>query len=158
MSWYPHANKLLQKRTIFNEAINMHSRGPVEQHFYVWEPHCGCCLQAKKVQFYTPLVGGQRSNKYAFWRANVAIKMKNVLVPPCSILLNYISWKFNMKMFLTLFGPGFSYHLKVQEGALVTPPPYDLKNHASYRNETCTVIVLLKAYQNTLRNFQKSGL
>ena len=36
---YPHANKLLQKCVIFNEAINMHSRGPVEQHFYIWEPH-----------------------------------------------------------------------------------------------------------------------
>ena len=36
---YPHANKLLQKRVIFNEAINMHTRGPAEQHFYVWEPH-----------------------------------------------------------------------------------------------------------------------
>ena len=35
----------------------------------------------------TPLVGGQRSNKYAFWRANIAIKKENVLVPPCSILL-----------------------------------------------------------------------
>ena len=24
-----------------NGAINMHSRGPTKQHFYVWEPHCG---------------------------------------------------------------------------------------------------------------------
>ena len=35
----------------------------------------------------TPLVRGQRSNKYAFWRANVAIKKENGLIPPCSILL-----------------------------------------------------------------------
>ena len=34
---YPHANKLLQKCVIFNKAINMHSREPAEQHFYVWE-------------------------------------------------------------------------------------------------------------------------
>ena len=40
----------------------------------------------------TPLVRGQRSNKYAFWRANVAIKMENNLIPPCSILLPRI-WK-----------------------------------------------------------------
>ena len=39
MSWYPHANKLLQKCVIFNEVINMYSRGPVEQHFSVWKPH-----------------------------------------------------------------------------------------------------------------------
>ena len=51
MSWYPHANKLLEKCVIFNKAINMHSRGLTEQHFYVWEPHCGCCLQAKNVRF-----------------------------------------------------------------------------------------------------------
>ena len=25
----------------FNKAINMHSRGSTEQHFYIWEPHCG---------------------------------------------------------------------------------------------------------------------
>ena len=35
--WYPHANKLLQKCVIFNKAINLHSRGPTEQYFYVWE-------------------------------------------------------------------------------------------------------------------------
>ena len=35
----PPANKLLQKCAIFNEAINMHSRGLAEQHFYIWEPH-----------------------------------------------------------------------------------------------------------------------
>ena len=90
MVLYPHANKLLQKCEIFHEAINMNSRGPAEQHFYVWEPHCGCCLWAKKVQFYTPLVGGQQSNKYAFWRANIAIKKENGLIPPCSIPLGHI--------------------------------------------------------------------
>ena len=36
---YLHAIKLLQKFAISNEAINMHSRGPVEQHFFVWQPH-----------------------------------------------------------------------------------------------------------------------
>ena len=40
----PPANKLLQKCVIFNKAINLHSRGPTEQHFYVWEPHRRCCL------------------------------------------------------------------------------------------------------------------
>ena len=89
MCWYPHAIKLLQKCVIFNEAINLHSRGPTEQHFYVWEPHCGCLHKVKKVQFYTPLVGGQRSHKYAFQRVNAAINLEIVLVPPCSILLGF---------------------------------------------------------------------
>ena len=44
MSWYPSANKLLQKCVIFNKAINLHSRGLTEQYSYVWEPHRGCCL------------------------------------------------------------------------------------------------------------------
>ena len=44
LRWYPHAIKLLQKCVIFNEAINMHYRVPTEQHFYAWEPHCGCRL------------------------------------------------------------------------------------------------------------------
>ena len=37
------SNELLQKFVIFNKAINLHSRGPTEQYFYVWEPHRGCC-------------------------------------------------------------------------------------------------------------------
>ena len=48
MSWYPHAIKLLQKWVIFNEAINLHSRGPTEQHLYVLEPHRGCLHNLKK--------------------------------------------------------------------------------------------------------------
>ena len=44
MSWYPPANKLLQKCVIFNKAINLDSRGLTEQYSYVWEPHRGCCL------------------------------------------------------------------------------------------------------------------
>ena len=32
----------------FNKAINMHSRGPTEQHFYVWEPHCGYLHKVKR--------------------------------------------------------------------------------------------------------------
>ena len=72
---YPHANKLLQKCVIFNKAINVYPRGPVEQHFMF-----GSLIM-------TPLVRGQRSNKYAFWRANIAIKKENGLIPPCSILL-----------------------------------------------------------------------
>ena len=48
----------------------------------------------------TPLVGGQQSNKYAFWRANVAIKKENGLVPPCSILLPGVGF------WLVFRGPG----------------------------------------------------
>ena len=36
MSWYPHATKLLhhiEKCVISNKAINIHYRGPTEQHF-----------------------------------------------------------------------------------------------------------------------------
>ena len=87
MSWYPRVNKLLQKCVIFNEAINMHSRGPAEQHFYIWEPHHGCLHKVKKVSWGPLIKEGQRSHKYAFDRANGAIKMENVLVPPCFILL-----------------------------------------------------------------------
>ena len=47
-AWYPYAIKLLQKCAIFNEAINMHSRGPTEQHFLIWEPHRGCLHKVKK--------------------------------------------------------------------------------------------------------------
>ena len=65
----------------------MHSRGPTEQHFYVWESHCGCLHKAKKVRWYPLIKKGQRSHKYAFLRANGAIKMKIVLVPPFTILL-----------------------------------------------------------------------
>ena len=46
-AWYPHAIILLhhtEKYSISNKAINMHSRGPTEQYFYVWEPHCGYLL------------------------------------------------------------------------------------------------------------------
>ena len=54
-SWYPHAIQLLQKWVIFNEAINLHSRGPTEQHLYVLEPHRGCLQKLKKVSYYPQL-------------------------------------------------------------------------------------------------------
>ena len=45
VSWVQmHSKLMLQKCVIFNKAINMHSRGPTEQYFYVWESRCGCCL------------------------------------------------------------------------------------------------------------------
>ena len=87
MHWYPHPIKLLQKCAIFNEAINMHFRGPMEQHFYIWEPHRGCLNKVKKVRWYPLIREGQQSHKYAFWRVNIAIEMKIALVPPCSVLL-----------------------------------------------------------------------
>ena len=31
-----------------NKAINIHSRGPTEQHFYVWEPCCGYLDKVKR--------------------------------------------------------------------------------------------------------------
>ena len=63
MRWYPHANKLLQKCVIFNKAMNLHSRGPTEQYFYVWESHCGCLHKVKKV-CWCPFIGeGQQSHK-----------------------------------------------------------------------------------------------
>ena len=87
MCWYPHTNKLFQKCVIFNETINLHSRGSTEQHFYVWEPRCGCLHKVKKVCWYSLIKEGQRSHKYAFLRVNLTIKWKIVLVPPCTILL-----------------------------------------------------------------------
>ena len=63
LCWYRHANKLLQKCVIFNKAINLHSRGPTEQHFYVWELHRGCLHKVKKV-CWCPFIGeGQQSHK-----------------------------------------------------------------------------------------------
>ena len=62
MSWYPHANKLLQKWVIFDEAINLHSRGPMEQHLYIWEPHHGCLHKVKKVSWCPLIKEGQRSH------------------------------------------------------------------------------------------------
>ena len=102
MPWYPHAIKLLHhiknalvtpsyqiapKMCDFQRSHKMHSRGPTEQHFYVWEPRCGYLHKAKKVRWYPLIKEGQRSHKYAFWGVNVAIKMKIALVPPCSMLL-----------------------------------------------------------------------
>ena len=40
-SWY-------KVKCDFNKAINMHSRGPTEQHFYVWEPRCGYLHKVKR--------------------------------------------------------------------------------------------------------------
>ena len=76
MRRYPHANKLLQKMCDSIKAINMHSRGPTEQYFYTWEPHRGYLHKVKKCP-------GTPSLK----RANGAIKMENVPVPPFTILL-----------------------------------------------------------------------
>ena len=73
MSWYPHANKLLQKWVIFNEAINLHSRGPTEQHLYVLEPHHGYLHKVKNVSW-CPLIKESH---------HLAIILENVLVPPC---------------------------------------------------------------------------
>ena len=64
----------------FNKAINMHSRGQTEQHFYVWEPRCGYLLKVEKVSLCHLIEEGHR----------FAIILETVLVPPSSILLgNY---------------------------------------------------------------------
>ena len=65
----PHADKLLhhtEECVISNNAINMHSRGPTEQHFCALEPHRGCLHKVKKVCSYPLLKRGQRNHKYAF--------------------------------------------------------------------------------------------
>ena len=71
--------------------------------------------------------------------------VKNILgghhAPPCQIGL-------------TLFRPGFFYRLKVQEGVFRDPLMISGTIKASPM-KLCTVIVLLKTYQNTKRNFQK---
>ena len=48
------------------KAINMHSRGPTEQYFYVSEPHRGCLHKVKKVRWYPLIKKGQQSRKCAF--------------------------------------------------------------------------------------------
>ena len=98
MCWYPHTNKLLQKCVIFNEAINLYSRGSTEQHFYVWEPRCGCLRKVKKCAG-TPSLKrgngainmhsrGQHCHKNGNCSgtpmlSNCSIILKNVLVLPC---------------------------------------------------------------------------
>ena len=68
MSWYPHAIKLLhiEKCVISNKAINMHSRGLMEQFFGVLEPHRGCLHKVKKVRWYPLIKEDKQSHKYAF--------------------------------------------------------------------------------------------
>ena len=58
---------------------------------------------------------------------------------------------------LTLFRPGFFYRLKVQGGSLGT---FLMISGTIKTNpmKLCTVIVLLKTYQKTKRNFQKYEL
>ena len=60
----------------FNGSIkflqNLHSRGSIKQHFYVWEPCCGYLLKVKKKVSWCPLIEeGHR----------LAIILENVLVP-----------------------------------------------------------------------------
>ena len=55
-----------EKYSISNKAINMHSRGPTEQYFYVWEPYHGYLDKVKKVRWYPLIKKGQQSHKYAF--------------------------------------------------------------------------------------------
>ena len=38
---------------------NLHSRGPTKQHFYVWEPRCGCLHKVKRAN---------GANEFAFKR------------------------------------------------------------------------------------------
>ena len=78
----------------FNGSIkllqNLHSRGSMKQHFYVWEPRCGYLLKVKKVSWCPLTEGGHR----------LAIILENVLVPPTPILLflfviPFICWQIN---------------------------------------------------------------
>ena len=60
---------------------------------------------------------------------------------------------------LTIFKPGFFYRLKVQGvGGIFRDPLMISGTIKASPMKLCTVIVLLKAYQNTKRNFQKSDL
>ena len=57
-----------KKCAISNKAINMHSRGPIEQYFCVLEPHHGCLHKVKKMSWYPPLIKeGQRSHNIGKW-------------------------------------------------------------------------------------------
>ena len=70
MCWYPHANELLhhiEKCVISNNAINMHSRWPTEQHFCALEPHHGCLHKVKEVCSYPLIKKGQWSHNIGKW-------------------------------------------------------------------------------------------
>ena len=56
----------LRKLPIFGRAINMQSRRPTEQCFYIWKPLHGCLHKVKKVHRYPLIRKDQQSNKYAF--------------------------------------------------------------------------------------------
>ena len=45
----------------------MHSRGPTEQHFYIWEPHRGCLHKVKKVGSYPLIKKDQLSHNIGKW-------------------------------------------------------------------------------------------
>ena len=75
---------------------------------------------------------------------------------------NVTAWSSTKKLVksvhgLTLFRPGFFYSLKVQ-GVFREPPLMISGTIEASQMKLCTVIVLLKAYQNTKRNFQKYDL
>ena len=71
--------------------------------------------------------------------------------PPLSLILTYLTVVFSQfysNIILTLFRPGFFYCLKVQGGSLGTLLMISGTIKASPM-KLCTVIVLLKTYQNT---------
>ena len=97
----------LLSRFPFNGSIkllqNLHSRGSMKQHFYVWEPRCGYLLKVKKVSWCPLIEGGHR----------LTIILENVLVPPTPILKfhHIVKW---------LSTPQLLYYCLVYQATVVT--------------------------------------
>ena len=110
---YPHAKKLLQKCVISNKAINMRSRGPTEQQFYVWKPHCGCLHKVKKVLWYPSLK-----------RANGAINIhsRGSTLPSKWKMVSYPQplYYFRIGLQKSDVRPGLKYQIKVVENTVMT--------------------------------------
>ena len=62
----PNFAQSLSIQWFYRIAKNLHYRGSTEQHFYVWEPHCGYLHKVKKVSWHPLIKEGQLSHKYAF--------------------------------------------------------------------------------------------
>ena len=58
----------------------MHSRGPMEQHFHAWEPHCGYLHKVKKVHWYPLSKNGQQSHNIGKWYRTPIYYTTGVLV------------------------------------------------------------------------------
>ena len=104
----------------FNKATNMHSRGPTEQHFYVWEPHHGYLHKLKKVSWCPLIKEGHLSHKYAIASPvepmNLLSKGPNESLPNIDPSYGKMSWYLHVLYY-------YPYHRSWRYLALKCPFP-----------------------------------